>query len=128
MSEHPINNLMETSLEKIRAMVDVNTIVGDAIATPNGVTIIPISKISYGFAAGGSDLPAKVDKQLFGGGSGAGISITPVAFLVISGEDVKTISIDTKPSTTDKAINLVPELIDKISLLFKKDKEKAKTE
>ena len=123
MSEHPINQMMDTTLEKIRSMVDVNTIVGDAIATQDGVTIIPVSKITYGFAAGGSDLPVKTDKACFGGGSGAGISLSPIAFLVISKGDVKILPIDTNPSTADKAISMVPELLEKVSSLFKKDKK-----
>jgi len=128
MSEHPINQMMDTTLEKIRSMVDVNTIVGDSIVTPEGVTIIPVSKISYGFAAGGSDLPVKVEKNCFGGGSGAGISLSPIAFLVISNGDVKILPIDNNPSTADKAIHMVPELIEKVSALFKKDKKEADAE
>lgn len=124
MAEHPINDLMDTTLEKIKDMVDVNTIIGTPISTPDGVTLIPISKVSYGFASGGSDLPTKTEKELFGGGSGAGISITPIAFLVISGSDVKMVHISVDSNTADKVVSLVPDLVDKISAMFHKDKKK----
>ena len=124
MAEHPINNLMDTTLEKIKNMVDVNTIIGAPITTPDGVTLIPVSKVSYGFASGGSDLPTKTEKELFGGGSGAGISITPIAFLVISGSDVKMVHINVDSNTADKVVNLVPDMVDKIAALFHKDKKK----
>lgn len=83
MSDHPIEGMMNTTLEKIKQMVDVNSIVGDPITAPDGTIIIPISKISYGFASGGSDFPSKVqsEKEFFGGGTGAGISINRLRFL-----------------------------------------------
>ena len=87
---HQIHDLMGVTMEKIRDMVDVQTIIGDPIVAAPGITIIPISKVSYGFASGGSDLPAKNNpKDLFGGGAGAGVSIQPVGFLVVQDGDVK---------------------------------------
>ena len=123
MSERPIQGLMETTLEKIKQMVDINTIVGDPITTPDGTTIIPVSKITYGFASGGSDFASKHQPQgsLFGGGGGAGVTINPVAFIAISHGEVKLLNVST--GSNEKAIARIPELVDKISGLFKKDKK-----
>ena len=80
--EHPIGSLMDTTMEKIKEMIDVNTIIGEPITSPDGTLIIPVSKVSYGFAAGGSDLPTKKEnKDCFGGGSGAGVTIQLLHFL-----------------------------------------------
>ena len=127
MSENKVNNLLGASMDKIKEMVDVNTVVGDPITTPDGTTVIPVSRVSYGFAGGGTDLPSKAqpDKGLFAGGSGAGINITPVAFLVIANGDVRLLSVSAKPDTTDKLVNLVPDVVDKISGAFSKKKEKS---
>ncbi len=124
MSDHPINGLMDTTLEKIKGMVDVNTVIGDPIVTPDGTTIIPVSKIIYGFASGGSEFASKhqANANLFGGGGGAGVTINPVAFIAISHGDVKLLNI--AADTNEKAIALVPELFDKIVNLIKKDKSK----
>ena len=118
---HPIEGLMSTTLENIKKMVDVDTIIGNPITTPSGVTIIPVSKLSYGFASGGSDF-GKQQKDLFGGGSGAGISVIPQAFLVVNGTDVKLLQISATTSAADKAVNMIPEVIDMIGGLIKKDK------
>ena len=87
-NEHPIRGLMDTTLEKIRTMVDSNTIIGTPIHTADGTMIIPVSRMSFGFASGGSDFPSKTNKDLFGGGGGAGVSVTPVAFLVVKDGNV----------------------------------------
>ncbi|MDP4119738.1 MAG: GerW family sporulation protein [Bacillota bacterium] len=123
MSEHPINELMGVTMEKIKEMVDVNTIIGNPITTPDGTVIIPVSKVSYGFASGGSDIPTKQEKNCFGGGSGAGVTINPVGFLAISNGDVKMISIEKYDGATDRVVAMVPDVIDKISSFFKKDKK-----
>ena len=117
MSEHLIEGMMNTTLEKIKQMVDVNTIVGDPITSPDGTIIIPISKISYGFASGGSDFPSKTQtsKDFFGGGAGAGVSINPVAFITISNGNVKMLQIDPYNSSADRIIGMVPDVVDKIS-------------
>ena len=88
-NEHPVQETMRVTMEQIRGMVDANTIIGQPIQCENGTTVIPISKVSFGFASGGSDLPTKVAKDMFGGGGGAGVTISPVAFLVIMPNDVK---------------------------------------
>lgn len=116
---HPIEGMMGTTMEKIREMTDVNTIIGDPITTPDGTVIIPISKVSFGFGSGGSDWPSKsTAKDLFGGGAGAGISIQPLAFLVVSNGEVKLLQMTQSDNTADKMVNLVPEVIDKISGLI----------
>ena len=126
MSEqHPIEGLMDTTLEKIKQMVDVNTVVGTPITTPDGTTIIPISKVVYGFASGGSEFGGKqtASEKLFGGGTGAGVTINPVAFLAVCNGDVKLLGISEYKDGQDRAIGMVPEVIDKIVGLFKKDKK-----
>ena len=115
MAEHPINGLMDTTLEKIRQMVDVTTVIGDPIVT-EGHSIIPVSKVTYGFASGGSDFPSKSQKDLFGGGSAAGVTVTPLAFIVITASgSVKMLPVTSKPDATDKAVAMIPEIVDKIS-------------
>ena len=128
MSEHPIQGLMGTTMEKIRDMVDVNTIIGDPIVTPDGTTIIPVSKVSFGFASGGSDIPSKIPKELFGGGSGAGVSIQPLGFLVVHQGDVRLLEMNGPGDSMGKALGLVPDVISKINDLFKKDKDQSKPE
>ena len=123
MAENNLQGILGVSMDKIREMVDVNTVIGDAIHTPDGLTLIPVSKVSYGFASGGSNIPTKSASELFGGGSGAGINITPVGFIVISNGGVQVIPIVSKPDSADKMINLVPEMFDKITSLFHKKKE-----
>lgn len=124
--EHPIDNLMDTTMNKIKEMVDVNTIVGEPITSPDGTLIIPVSKVSYGFAAGGSDLPTKKEnKDCFGGGSGAGVTINPVAFLTVYRGNVKLISVDKNAGTPDKIVEMIPDVIDKVKDFFKKDKKTA---
>ena len=95
MANH-LDNMMNTTMENIRQMVDVNTIIGEPVICPDGTVIIPVSKVTYGFAAGGSDLPPKTNtnKEFFGGGSGAGVSIQPVAFLVVNNGSVKMLNME----------------------------------
>ena len=123
MSEHPINSLMDTSMRKIKELIDVNTIIGDPITTPDGTTIIPVSKVTYGFASGGSDLPTKNEKKdLFGGGSGAGVTIQPIAFLTVYQGNVRLISVGNGDGL-DKFIGMMPDVVDKVKGFFKKDKK-----
>ena len=128
MAMHPINEMMDTTISQIRQMADTDTIVGDPVYDKDGITIIPISKVSYGFASGGSDFPSKTNKELFGGGGGAGITITPIAFLVITSEGVKLMQINSAESTADKALYLIPEMVDKISSAVSKRKKNAKAD
>ena len=124
--EHPIGNLMNTTMEKIKEMIDVNTIIGDPITSPDGTLIIPVSKVSYGFAAGGSDLPTKKEnKDCFGGGSGAGVTIQPVAFLTVYQGDVRLVSVDRDEGTADKLVNMIPDVLKKVKGVFKKDKSES---
>lgn len=124
--EHPIGNLMNTTMEKIKEMIDVNTIIGDPITSPDGTLIIPVSKVSYGFAAGGSDLPTKKEnKDCFGGGSGAGVTIQPVAFLTVYQGDVRLVSVDSEEGTADKLVNMIPDVLKKVKGVFKKDKSES---
>lgn len=134
MSEknHPINDLMSTTMQKIREMVDVNTIVGQPITTPDGITLIPVSKLSFGFASGGSDFMTKNhkpgDNNTFGGGSGAGVNISPVAFLIVKGDSVRLLPVDPRVATTvDRVIEMVPEVIDKVTDFLEKKKEDKET-
>lgn len=122
--EHPIGSLMDTTMNKIKEMVDVNTIVGEPIISPDGTLIIPVSKVSYGFAAGGSDLPTKKEnKDCFGGGSGAGVTIQPVAFLAVYKGDVKLIPVDKYEGASDRVVGMIPDIFDKVKEIFKKDKK-----
>lgn len=123
MAEHPIEGMMGVTMEKIRQLVDANTIIGEPI-TVDGATIIPISRVTFGFASGGSDVGAKTNKQMFGGGTGAGVSIAPIAFLVISGGNVRTIQLVEHVSPVDSAINALPDLVDRISALIKRTSPK----
>lgn len=128
MGEHPIQGMMGTTMDKIREMVDVDTVIGDPITTPSGTVIIPVSKVSFGFASGGSDLPAKVQKDLFGGAGGAGISIQPIAFLVVNGGDVKLLQLSMNANTSNAIINMVPDVVDKVTGLFNKSDKTAEAE
>ena len=126
---HPLSDMMGTTMEKIRSMVDVNTVVGDPITTPDGVTVIPISKVSFGFGGGGADFAKKSQAadagNLFGGGTGAGVNITPISFLIIKGDSVRMLPIAESANTSvDRIIELLPDVMDKIMELLKKDKKK----
>ena len=118
-NKHPIEGLMNGAMEHIRQLVDVNTIVGNPITTPDGTTVIPISKVAFGFGAGGSEFNAKPkengDNAMFGGGSGGGVSITPIAFLTVNSEQIKRLPVKSASTTADKLIDLVPELINKFN-------------
>jgi len=115
---------MEKTMAKMREMIDANTIVGEPITTADGITLIPVSKVSFGFVGGGSDFPQKHDKSGFGGGTGAGVNITPVAFIVAKGDDVDLIYVTPTPLTTlDRIIETVPDVIDKVNDFINKDKE-----
>lgn len=124
MKETPVNKIMESTLDKMREMVDVSTIIGEPMVTGD-TTLIPVSKVSYGFTSGGTDLPSKQNNELFGGAGGGGISITPVAFIVIQNGTVRLMQINNYTSSADRAIAMIPELIDKVSELVnvKKDEK-----
>ena len=126
--KHPLGDLMSATMQKIREMVDVNTIVGQPIQTPDGITIIPVSKVSFGFASGGSDFTTKSQQpgkdNCFGGGGGAGVNILPIGFLVIKGDSVRMLPVAPPPgNTADRVIEMVPDLVDKVSGFLKKKEE-----
>lgn len=125
---HPINEMMATTIQKIRDLLDANSIIGEPVVAGN-VTLIPVSKLSVGFGTGGSEYATKKQtpekENAFGGGGGAGVKITPVAFLVVSGDTVKLLPMSAPAdSTLDRVVDIVPDLVDKISGLFdRKPKE-----
>ena len=110
-----VEGLMGVSVEKIREMVDANTVIGAPITLEDGVTLIPVSKVSYGFASGGTDLPNKLASDLFGGGAGAGIQITPVAFLTVKNGEINLLPVVSRPDSMDRLVSMVPDLVDKVS-------------
>ncbi|MEF2964397.1 GerW family sporulation protein [Paenibacillus sp. M1] len=130
MVEHPIQGLMKTAMENIKDMVDVNTIVGEPVETPDGSVILPISRVGFGFAAGGSDfnIDEKHEKngasgedgkaRPFGGGSGGGVSINPIAFLVVGKQGVHIVPLDNQTHLMEKIIDAVPIVVDKIQSMI----------
>jgi sporulation protein YtfJ len=139
MSTHPIEGLMKVAMENIKEMVDVNTIVGDPVETPDGSVIMPISRVGFGFAAGGSEFVAGDVEQEgnvivnrndahnaavalpFGGGSGGGVSITPIAFLVVGKNGVKVVPLDNQTHILERLIESAPQVVDKIQSMMKGD-------
>ncbi|WP_159882922.1 GerW family sporulation protein [Paenibacillus puerhi] len=142
MTEHPIQGLMKTAMENIKQMADVNTIVGDPVETPDGSVIMPISKVGFGFAAGGSEFSGE-DPQAgatrtdghnasvslpFGGGSGGGVSITPIAFLVVGQQGVKIVPLDNQTHLMERLIDSAPQVVDRIqSMMMKSSSSKSAT-
>ena len=111
-----VPNMLETTLQKIREMVDANTVVGTPITTPDGTTVIPVSKISIGFGGGGSDFGKNQANNPFGGGAGGGVKVTPVAFLVIHEGSVRMIPVAHAANTTaDRLVEMIPDTLDKVS-------------
>ncbi|MGX6443043.1 GerW family sporulation protein [Neobacillus sp. K501] len=139
MSDHPIQGLMHTAMESLKEMIDVNTIIGDPVETPDGSVILTVSKVGFGFAAGGSEF--KLDssgsqgqsqgqgqgqgqpKLPFGGGSGGGVSITPIAFLIVNSQGVKMLHLDESTHLYEKILELAPQAVDKIQQMFSKKNE-----
>ncbi|WP_028544211.1 GerW family sporulation protein [Paenibacillus taiwanensis] len=139
MADHPIEGLMRAALENIKAMVDVNAIVGDPVQTPDGSIILPISRVGIGFAAGGSDfrVESKDDHRgehaggqnhtkPFGGGSGGGVYINPIAFLVVGKHGVQVVSVDNQTHLLEKLIDSAPHVIDRIEAMFKRPSKQEK--
>lgn len=125
MSDHPIQGLMTTAMENLKEMIDVNTIIGDPVETPDGSVILTVSKVGFGFAAGGSEF--MLDGQSgeekghpFGGGSGGGVSITPIAFLIVNSQGVKMVHLDESTHLYEKILDLAPQAVDKIQQMFNK--------
>lgn len=128
--QHPIQGLMYTAMQSLRDMIDVNTIVGDAVQTPDGTVIIPISKVGLGFGVGGSDytMPkgkgAENEKTAFGGGAGGGVSITPVAFMVVGKGQIRLMPVSPESNIYDRILDTIPMAIDKLCEGVEKIKEK----
>ena len=117
-------NMLENTIAKIREMVDVNSVIGDPITTPDGVTIIPVSKVSVGFGGGGSDY-AKSTKDAFGGGAGGGVKVTPICFLIVQNGSVRMMPVAAPASTTaDRLVEMVPDTLDKIAAFIDSRTEK----
>ena len=141
MIEHPIENLMHITMDSIKGMIDVNTIIGDPIQMNDNTAIIPISKVSFGFASGGSEFKGETvdeynkkdkDEQIqyrlpFGGGAGAGITINPVAFLILQSGQAKLMSVDHE-NCIDKILDYVPDLLEKMNKMFEKKLEVQKSQ
>ena len=125
MAEHPINGLMGVTMDKIRELVNSDTIIGEPVSLPDGTTILPVSRVTFGVATGGSAFAAKQSKELFGGGSGAGVTVAPVAFLVVKDGNVRTIQLADPNNSLERAITMLPELVDKLAALLKKEKPEA---
>lgn len=128
MAGHPIEGLMQTAMENLKDMIDVNTIIGDPVETPDGSVILTVSKVGFGFAAGGSEFMLKSQSQSsqreqskgepFGGGSGGGVSITPIAFLIVSGSEIKMIHLDNTTHLYERLLDLAPQAIEKIQSML----------
>lgn len=129
MSEHPIQGLMQTAMENIKEMIDVNTIIGDPVETPDGSVILTVSKVGFGFAAGGSQFNGSSEQHSrggshdggslpFGGGSGGGVSITPIAFLIVNASGVKTIHLDNSTHLYERLLDLAPHVVDRIQRMM----------
>lgn len=116
---------MDVTMDKLRAMVDADTIIGSPI-TVGEVTLLPVSKVSFGLATGGSDFPSKNQTELFGGGGGAGVTINPVAFIAVSGQNVRMMPVYNELSAVDKAINMAPDVIERVKEIMNKDKKDKK--
>ena len=118
-------NMLESTIQKIREMVDVNSVIGQSITTPDGVTIIPVSKVSVGFGGGGSDfVNNKGGENPFGGGVGGGVSVTPICFLIVSNGNVRMMPVAAPANTTaDRIVEMVPDTIDKLTAYLDSKKE-----
>lgn len=130
MADNKVNEIMDGTLEKIKSVVNVDTVMGSPISIADGTTIIPVCKLNYGFASGGSDIPSKHTNKagggtnsFFGGGSGASVSVDPVAFLIIKDGNVKVTQIEPFTSSVDRLVQSAPDFIDKISSLFSKEEK-----
>lgn len=127
MKEQSASGILGTSIEKIKDLVDVSTIIGDPIKISETLQIIPVSKVTYGFASGGTDFPSKSNQELFGGGGGAGITITPVAFLVVNNGSVSVKYINAAEGSVERVIGMVPDIVDKATDVISQLKNKDNT-
>mgnify|MGYP000451960889 FL=1 len=115
MKEQSASGILGTSIEKIKDLVDVSTIIGDPIKISETLQIIPVSKVTYGFASGGTDFPSKSNAELFGGGGGAGITITPIAFIVVNNGEVSIKHISTEEGSIERTIGMIPDVVNSVT-------------
>jgi sporulation protein YtfJ len=127
MKEQSASGILGTSIEKIKDLVDVSTIIGEPIKISETIQIIPVSKVTYGFASGGTDFPSKNNQELFGGGGGAGITISPVAFLVVNNGNVSVKYINAAEGSVERVIGMVPDIVDKATDVISQLKNKDNT-
>ena len=125
----PIEGLMAQAMGNLKQMIDVNTIVGEPITTSDGTTVIPVSRVGFGFGAGGSEFSAKPDgktkeQPMFGGGCGGGVSVSPVAFLVVKNDNIRLLPVSDSMSTVDRVIDMIPEVLSKFNSFIKDMKDK----
>ena len=120
MKQQSASGILGTSIEKIKDLVDVSTIIGDPIKVSDTLQIIPVSKVTYGFASGGTDFPSKNNAELFGGGGGAGITISPVAFLVVNNGSVTVRYLNAAEGSVERAIGMIPDVVDKATEVITK--------
>jgi len=125
MGKENINSLNDNVLNNLKGMVNADTIIGDPIHSEDGTTIIPVSKVSFAFASGGADTGKAAQADKFGGGAGGGVTVTPIAFLVLKEGRVQLLQLADKGQTVDRLLNLVPETMDRISSFISKDKKPA---
>ena len=118
---HYLGELTESSMKNLQTLIDSNSVIGKEVITPDGTVILPVSRVSFGFGTGGGDLPA-TQKELFGGGTGGGVSITPLAFLIVKKGDVKLLQVQSYSNTADRVGGMGPEVVDKVSGLINSKK------
>ena len=118
---HYLGELTESSMKNLQTLIDSNSVIGKEVITPDGTVILPVSRVSFGFGTGGGDLPA-TQKELFGGGTGGGVSITPLAFLIVKNGDVKLLQVQSYSNTADRVVGMVQEVVDKVSGLINSKK------
>ena len=122
MKEQSAAGILATTIEKVRQLVDVSTIIGEPIQLSEEITVVPVSKVTYGFASGGADFPSKSNAELFGGGGGAGITINPVAFLILKDGEVTLKHITANDNAAERIVNMIPDVIDKVTGIAEKAK------
>lgn len=122
MSDNNIKSIIDVTMDRLRALVDADIVTGSPIEV-GGLTLIPVSRVSFGMASGGSDFPSK-SGQLFGGGGGAGVTVVPIAFMVVNGDNVKMLPVYNEVTSLEKAITMAPEIIEKAKGLFSKKEDK----
>lgn len=124
---HYLGELTESNMKNLQALIDSNSVIGREIVTPDGTVILPVSKVSFGFGSGGGDLPSN-QKELFGGGTGGGVTITPLAFLIVKNGDVKLLQVQSYNNTADRVVGMVPDVVDKVSGLISGSKKEKPAE